>query len=52
MLELISKSFEFLEPEMVSGLCKALVCPILEYSNPIWGPTFILDQRNNRKSTM
>ena len=45
MLGLISKSFEFLEPEMVSKLYKALVWPILEYSNPVWGPTFILDQR-------
>jgi len=44
MLGLISKSFEFLEPEMVTKLYKALVRPILEYSNP-WGPTFILDQR-------
>ena len=24
---------------------KALVRPILEYSNPVWGSTFILDQR-------
>jgi len=45
MLGLISKSFEFLEPVMVSKLYKALVRPILEYSNPVWGPTFILDQR-------
>ena len=44
-LGLISKSFEFLEPEMVSKLYKAQVRPILEYSNPVWGPTFILDQR-------
>jgi len=36
MLGLINKSFEFLEPEMVSKLYKALVRPILEYSNPTW----------------
>jgi len=30
---------------MASKLYKALVWPILEYSNPGWGPTFILDQR-------
>ena len=47
MLGLISKSFKFFEPEMVSKLYEALVQPILEYSNPIWGPTFILDQRKN-----
>ena len=29
---------------MVSKLYKALVHPNLEYSNPAWGPTFILDQ--------
>jgi len=45
MLGLISKSFEFLEPEMARQLYKALVRPILEYSNPVWVPTFILDQR-------
>ena len=45
MLGLISKSFEFLEPAMVSKLYKALVLPILEYSNPVWGLTFVLDQR-------
>ena len=47
MLGLISKSFKFFEPDMVSKLYEALVRPILEYSNPIWGPTFILDQRKN-----
>jgi len=45
MLGLISKSFEFLEPVMVGKLYKTLVWPILEYSNSVWGPTFILDQR-------
>jgi len=30
---------------MVSKLYKALVQPILEYSNSVWGPIFILDQR-------
>jgi len=42
LLGLISKSFKFIEPEMVSKLYKALVRPILEYSNPVWGATFIL----------
>jgi len=45
MLGLISKSFEFLESEMVVKLYKSLVRPILEYCNPVWGPTFITDQR-------
>ena len=45
MLGLISKSFEFLEPEMVSKLYKALVQLIPKYSDPAWGPTFTLDQR-------
>ena len=45
MLGLIRKSFEFVEPVMTSKLYKALVRPTLEYSNPEWGPTFILDQR-------
>jgi len=40
MLGLISKSFEFHEPKMVGKLYKALVRPILEYSNPVWGPIF------------
>jgi len=43
ILGLISKSFEFLEQEMVSKLYKAQVRPILEYINPVWGPTFTLD---------
>jgi len=37
MLGLISKSFKLLEPEMASKLYKALVRPIPEYSNPVWG---------------
>ena len=45
MLGLISQSFEFLEPETVGKLYEVLVQPILEYSNPVWGLTFILDQR-------
>jgi len=40
MLGLISKSFEFLEPVMVSKLYKALVRLILEYSNPVLGPSY------------
>ena len=45
LLGLISKSFEFLEPEMFVKIYKTLVRPILEYCNPIWGPNYILDQR-------
>ena len=52
MLGLINKSFECLEPEMVSKLYNALVQPILEQYG---GPTFILDQRKienvQRRST-
>jgi len=41
MLGLISKPFEFLvEPEMASKLYKALVQPILEYSNPVCMGTY------------
>jgi len=45
VLGLFGKPFEFLGTEMVVKLFKTLVCPILEYSNSIWGLNFILDQR-------
>ena len=39
VLGLISKSFEYLEPNMLIRLFKTLVRPIVEYGNTIWAPT-------------
>ena len=40
---LIMKSFLCITPEMFTGLYKALVRPVLEYGNLIWGPHYISD---------
>ena len=44
MLEIIAKSFEFLNEEMLLKVYTTMVRPILEYGNLIWGPHFKLDQ--------
>jgi len=49
LLGLIRKSFEYLEPDMLVTLFVTIVRPTLEYSNPVWGPQFILDQRKLEK---
>ena len=45
LLGLIRKSFENITIQTLPILYKSLVCPTLEYSNPIWGPHYILDQQ-------
>jgi len=45
VLGVIKKSFEYLESTMLTKLFTMLVWHILEYSNAIWGPHFVLDQR-------
>jgi len=49
VLGIISKSFECLDVDSLPRLCKALVCPIIEYTNLIWGPFYIGDQRMSEK---
>jgi len=49
VLGMVKKSFEHLNSRMVSKLFTTLITPILEYSNSIWGPHFILDQRKVEK---
>ena len=49
ILGMIKKSFEHLDIHMVSKLFTTLVRPTLEYSNFIWGPHFVLDQRKIEK---
>ena len=46
---MIKKSFEYLDSVMLTKLFCELVQPILEYSNVIWGPYFILNQRKVEK---
>ena len=38
VLGLIKKSFDYLDPIMLTQLFSTLVRPILEYNNAIWGP--------------
>ena len=44
VLAIINKSFANLDVTMLPILYKALVQPILEYANAIWGPFFVTDQ--------
>ena len=44
MLGVIKKSFDFLTEANVSMLYKAMIRPILEYANAVWGPTYKTDQ--------
>ena len=46
ILGLISKIFQYKEPDMIIKLYKSLVRPIVEYGNPVWGPYYITDQRS------
>jgi len=45
ILGLISKVFECKDPDIMLKLYKPLVQPILEYSNVIWGPNYIMDKQ-------
>ena len=45
ILGLISKVFECKDSDIMLKLYKSLVCPILEYSNVIWGPNYIMDKQ-------
>jgi len=44
VLGMIKRSFEHLDTFMISRLFTTLIRPILEYSNSVWGPYFVLDQ--------
>ena len=49
LLGLIKKSFDYLDSDMLTKLFTAFVRPTLEYSNAVWGPFFVLDQRKVEK---
>jgi len=51
LLGLIRKSFDHLDSEMLqlTKLFTAFFRPTLEYSNAVWGPFFVLDQRKVEK---
>jgi len=38
ILGLINKCFEHLDIDSLPILYKTLVCPVLEYTNSVWGP--------------
>jgi len=44
-LGIIYKLFECKDSDIGLNLYKSLVCPLLEYSNTIWGPTYIMDKQ-------
>lgn len=44
ILGLISKIFQYREPDMIIKLYKSLVRLIIEYGNHIWGPHYATDQ--------
>jgi len=50
ILGLIIKCFEHLDVNW-PFLYKTLVRPVLEYANSIWGPHYILNQKNVRESS-
>ena len=45
ILGTISKSFEYLDIDSLPRLYKALVRPVVEYANSIWGPFYTGDKR-------
>ena len=45
---MIMRSFEHIDTSMISRLFTTLIRPIL-YSNSVWGPYFVLDQRKVEK---
>jgi len=45
ILGIFSKSFKYLDINSLLRLYKALVRPIVEYANSIWGPFYTSDQR-------
>ena len=47
LLGIIKKSFLCITPEMFTSLYKALVRPVLEYGNLIWGPHYIMQKLEN-----
>jgi len=47
--ELISKSFEYLDPTMLNRSFKTIVHPILEYGNAIWIPNLSLINEKLKK---
>lgn len=45
ILAIIKRTFSYLDRRIFKKLYQALVRPILEYGNIIWGPMFIADQK-------
>ena len=45
VLGLIYKSFECKNADVMTKLYTTLVCPIVEYNNIIWGPSYTLDNQ-------
>ena len=48
ILGLISKIFQYREPDMIIKLYKSLVRLIIEYGNHIWGPHYATDQTDTK----
>ena len=49
LLGLIKNFFDYLDSDMLTKLFTAFLRPTLEYSNAVWGPSFVLDQRKVEK---
>ena len=49
MLGIIKKGFDFLDEKNVTLIYKAMVRPILEYANVVWGPIYKTDQNRIEK---
>jgi len=47
ILGLIKRSFTCLDSDMLVRLYKSMVRPILEYANVIWGPYYLMDQKES-----
>ena len=45
ILAIIKRSFSYIDKRVFRQLYKALVRPIIEYGNVIWGPSYIGDQK-------
>ena len=45
MLAIISKSFQYMDGNILLNLYKSFIQPIVEYGTTIWGPYYVLDQQ-------
>ena len=46
MLTLMHKSFECKDSDVMVKLYKTLVCPNIKYNYALWGPSYVLDNKN------